>query len=98
MAYTQQTCSILQVKRLNDWEKSRELRRSGAASRLHMLNHSGEWSSDAIELALAHKDAVRATYHPGVHWAERLEMAAWWGDYLDTLRTGAKILPLVRNQ
>ena len=59
-----------------------------------LLNESGKWSSDAIERALAHKDkdAVRAAYHRGAHWAERVEMAEWWGDYLDTLRNGAQIL------
>jgi integrase len=65
-----------------------------------LLNESGKWSSDAIERALAHKDkdAVRAAYHRGAHWAERVEMAQWWADHLNTLRTGATILPLVRNQ
>lgn len=61
-----------------------------------LLNESGKWSSDAIERALAHKDKdiVRAAYHRGTHWAERVEMAQWWSDHLDTLRTGATIIPL----
>ncbi len=61
-----------------------------------LLNESGKWSPDAIEKALAHKDkdAVRAAYHRGTHWAERVEMAQWWADYLDTLRTGARIIPI----
>ena len=60
-----------------------------------LLNESGQWSSDAIERALAHKDkdAVRAAYHRGTHWKERVEMAQWWSDYLDALRDGAEILP-----
>jgi integrase len=60
-----------------------------------LLNESGKWSSDAIERALAHKDkdAVRAAYHRGAHWGERVEMAQWWADYLDTLRSGAQIVP-----
>ncbi len=64
-----------------------------------LLNESGKWSPDAIERALAHKDkdAVRAAYHRGAHWQERVEMAQWWGDYLDTLRTGAEIIPLRRK-
>jgi integrase len=47
-----------------------------------LLNESGRWSPDAIERALAHKDrdAVRAAYHRGAHWAERVEMAQWWAD------------------
>ena len=53
-----------------------------------LLNESGKWSPDAIERALAHKDrdTIRAAYHRGAHWAERVEMAQWWSDYLDELR------------
>jgi len=60
-----------------------------------LLNESNKWSPDAIERALAHKDkdTIRAAYHRGAHWAERVEMAQWWADYLDSLRRGAKILP-----
>jgi integrase len=59
-----------------------------------LLNESGKWSADAIERALAHKDrdAVRAAYHRGAHWAERVEMAQWWADHLDGLRQGATLL------
>jgi integrase len=55
-----------------------------------LLNESGKWSSDAIERALAHGDSdkVRAAYHRGAHWKERVEMAQWWSDYLDELRKG----------
>ena len=60
-----------------------------------LLNESGKWSSDAIERGLAHGDTdkVRAAYHRGAHWEERVEMAQWWSDYLDVLRKGADILP-----
>jgi integrase len=53
-----------------------------------LLNESGKWNPDAIERALAHKaaDGVRGAYHRGAHWAERVKMAQWWSDYLDTLR------------
>ncbi len=55
-----------------------------------LLNESGKWSTDAIERALAHgdKDKVRAAYHRGTHWSERVEMAQWWSDHLDSLRQG----------
>ena len=61
-----------------------------------LLNESGKWSPDAIERALAHKDAdnVRAAYHRGAHWTERVAMAQWWSDHLDMLRDGACVVPL----
>jgi integrase len=61
-----------------------------------LLNESGKWSPDAIERALAHKDKdhVRAAYHRGAHWQERVEMAQWWADYLDGLRTGGEVVPI----
>jgi hypothetical protein len=36
---------------------------------------------------------VRAAYHRGAHWAERVEMGQWWAGYLDTLREGGAALP-----
>lgn len=66
-----------------------------------LLNESGKWNPDAIERALAHgdEDRVRAAYHRGTHWKERVEMAQWWSDYLDVLKRGADILsfPEKRN-
>ena len=58
-----------------------------------LLNESGKWHPDAIERALAHgdKDKVRAAYHRGQHWQERVQMAQWWSDYLDQLCKGADI-------
>jgi integrase len=60
-----------------------------------LLNESGKWSPDAIERALAHGDSdkVRAAYHRGAHWKERVEMAQWWSDFLDQLRKGAEVVP-----
>ena len=53
-----------------------------------LLNESGKWHPDAIERALAHGDSdkVRAAYHRGTHWKERVDMGQWWSDYLDELR------------
>lgn len=64
-----------------------------------LLNESGKWHPDAIERALAHGQAngVRAAYHRGAYWNERVQMAQWWSDYLDALRTGAEIVPLKQN-
>jgi integrase len=60
-----------------------------------LLNESGKWHPDAIERALAHRDSnqVRAAYHRGAHWDERVRMAQWWSDRLDALRQGARVLP-----
>ncbi|MDE2410214.1 MAG: integrase arm-type DNA-binding domain-containing protein [Sphingomonadales bacterium] len=66
-----------------------------------LLNESGKWSADAIERALAHqdRDAVRAAYHRGAHWAERVEMAQWWADHLDELRNAeAKVRSKARRK
>lgn len=65
-----------------------------------LLNESGKWSPDAIERALAHGDSdkVRAAYHRGAHWKERVEMAQWWSDHLDQLRKGADIVPLAGSR
>jgi integrase len=53
-----------------------------------LLNESGKFQPDAIERALAHKDRdqIRAAYHRGLHWDERVAMAQWWSDHLDELR------------
>jgi len=61
-----------------------------------LLNESGRWNADAIERSQARKDKdpVRAAYHRGAHWAERVEMAQWWGDYLDTLRESSEFIQL----
>ena len=63
-----------------------------------LMNECGEWHPDAIERALAHGDAdkVRAAYTRGAHWQERVAMAQWWSDHLDTLRKGADVVPINR--
>jgi integrase len=63
-----------------------------------LLNESGKWSVDAIERALAHGDTdnVRATYHRGAHWQERVKMAQWWSDHLNGLRDGGRVVPFGR--
>jgi integrase len=64
-----------------------------------LLNESGKWSPDAIERALAHGDGdtVRAAYHRGAHWDERVRMAQWWSDHLDALRTGGMVVAIKRS-
>jgi integrase len=59
-----------------------------------LLNEMGKWNPDAIERQLAHADnnAVRRAYTRGEYWNERVAMMQDWSDYLDQLRSGAKIL------
>ncbi len=65
-----------------------------------LLNESGKFSPDAIERALAHQDpdAIRRAYARGAYWAERVAMAQWWADHLDTLRKGGDVIPLTRHK
>lgn len=61
-----------------------------------LLNESGNFSPDAIERALAHQDndEVRRAYNRGSYWKERVEMAQWWADHLETLRKGGVVVTL----
>ena len=65
------------------------------ASASTLLNESGRWSPDAVERAQARKDtdSMRGTYNRGRYWQERIEMAQWWADHLDTLRAIAQAIP-----
>jgi integrase len=54
-----------------------------------ILNESGQWSRDAVELQLAHaeRDKTRAAYNKAQRIEERKRMMQWWADYLDGLQT-----------
>lgn len=69
----------------------------GTASTL--LNESGKFSPDAIERSLAHQDndEIRRAYNRGAYWNERVTMAQWWADHLETLRTGGEIVQLAKR-
>ncbi|WP_339071852.1 tyrosine-type recombinase/integrase [Methylovirgula sp. 4M-Z18] len=56
-----------------------------------MANESRRFSVDAIERALAHVDdnQVRRAYNRAEFWTERVEMAQWWADHLDSLKAGS---------
>jgi integrase len=58
-----------------------------------------QWNKDAIELQLAHmpRDKVRATYNGADHLQLRRKMMKAWADYLDELRTGAKVVHIKRS-
>lgn len=59
-----------------------------------LLNESGKFSPDAIERAQSRKVSgeIRSIYNRGGYWDERVRMAQYWADYLDTLRVGAQIV------
>lgn len=62
-----------------------------------MLNEQG-WNRDAIERQLAHaeRNNVRAAYNYAEHLPERRKMMQHWADYLDVLRAGADVVPILR--
>lgn len=64
-----------------------------------LLNESGKFRAEVVERALGHQDqdAVRRAYARGEHWQERVTMAAWWADYVDSLRDGAKVVAMKRG-
>jgi len=63
-----------------------------------LLNEAGLFLPDAIEAAQSRMDrnAVRSIYARGDYWEERVRMAQWWADHLDTLRKGADVVPMRR--
>ena len=67
--------------------------RAMASTTLHELG----WSSDVIEKQLAHSDRnrVRASYNHATYMPQRREMMQAWADYLDKLKAGAKVTPLL---
>lgn len=62
------------------------------------LNEQG-WHPDLIELQLAHaeRNKVRAAYNRAERLAERRKMMQSWADYLDSLKAGAKVIPIKRK-
>lgn len=64
-----------------------------------MANEHGQFRHDVIEAALAHKDsnAIRATYNRATYIKERQKLAQWWGDELEAMRDGGKLLTFKRT-
>ena len=60
-----------------------------------LLNEQG-WSPDAIERQLAHtsRNKVRAAYNRAQYLEERKKMMQAWADYLDSLKSGATVIPI----
>ena len=60
-----------------------------------LLNEQG-WNRDAIERQLAHaeRNNVRAAYNHAEFMPERKKMMQAWADYLEGIKSGAKIIPI----
>lgn len=60
--------------------------------------HEQGWNTDVIEKALNHTmRGVRGVYNRAEYLDQRREMLQAWADYLDALKTGAKVVPIGRR-
>jgi integrase len=63
-----------------------------------ILNESGKFSPDVIELSLAHQPGgVRAIYNRSKYWSERVELMQWYADHIDELRARGKVVPMSKK-
>jgi len=64
-----------------------------------LLNEQG-WPPDVIERQLAHaeRNEIRRAYNRAKYLPERRKMMQAWSDYLDGLRTGARVVPIKRKR
>jgi len=60
--------------------------------------HEAGWNSDAIERQLAHceRDEVKGAYNRAEYLPQRKKMMQWWGDYIEALANGAKVVGFKR--
>lgn len=60
--------------------------------------HEKGFNPDHIELQLAHskRDAVSAAYNHALYLEPRAKMMQQWADYLDKLKAGAEVVPLLK--
>lgn len=59
------------------------------------LLHEQGWNSDVIEKALNHTmKGVRGVYNKAEYIGQRREMLQAWGDYVMSLKSGAKVVPI----
>ncbi len=66
----------------------------GFRSMASTILHEQGWPHEAIERQLAHaeRNKVSAAYNYAEHLPKRREMMQAWADYLDALKTGAKVI------
>jgi integrase len=64
-----------------------------------MLHEILQFTPDAIEAQLAHAvpDRLGRAYNRTSHLPERKRLMQTWADYLDGLKSGAKVIPMKRQ-
>ena len=80
------------LKALRRWYSKEMMTPHGfRATASTLLNESGLWHTNAIELQLAHSDTdtTRASYNYAKLLPERTAMMQWYADLLDSLKAGA---------
>lgn len=76
-----------------------EMTGHGFRSMASTLLHEQGWPHDAIERQLAHaeRNKVVAAYNYAEHLEKRVQMMQHWSDYLESLETGADVVPLFKK-
>lgn len=69
------------------------------STKLYELSSQYRISGDVIEKQLAHEEnnKVKATYNHAEYLPERQRMMQLWADYLDSIKAGANVIPLVKQ-
>lgn len=84
--------TLNQALRRMGYSKERVTAHGFRATFSTIANESGLWNADAIERALAHVEVndVRRAYLRGEYWDERVRMAQWWADELDSFKENVR--------
>ena len=69
------------------------------STKLYELSATYNFTSEIIEKQLAHEEnnKVKATYNHAEYLPERQRMMQLWADYLDSIKAGANVIPLVKQ-
>jgi len=88
--------SILSALRRMGFDKDEMTGHGFRAMARTILDEVMQFRPDFIEHQLAHavRDPNGCAYNPTAHMSERRQMMQTWADYLDGLKTGAKMIPL----
>ncbi|OGR39586.1 MAG: integrase [Desulfovibrionales bacterium GWA2_65_9] len=90
--------TVLGALRRLGYEKG-EMTGHGFRSMASTILHEQGWASDVVERQLAHGDRnkIRASYNFAQHLPERRRMMQAWADYLDGLKDGGKVVPIIQG-